>query len=70
MLLYCMRQGKLKNVARFFTFFKYTAILGTVPKNCPEYSEAYRLLTFLHYFVPVSDKAIPSTSFMRGFIGK
>ena len=46
------------------------AILGTVPKNCPEYSEAYRLLTFLHYFVPVSDKAIPSTSFMRGFIGK
>ncbi len=46
------------------------AILGTVPKNCPEYSEAYRLLTFLHYFVPVSDKAIPSTSFMRSFIGK
>lgn len=45
-------------------------ILATVPKNCPEYSEAYRLLTFLHYFVPVSDKAIPSTSFMRGFIGK
>ena len=46
------------------------AILDTVPKNCPEYSEAYRLLTFLHYFVHVSDKAIPSTSFMRSFIGK
>lgn len=45
------------------------AILSTVPKNCPEYAEAFRLLKFLHYFVPVSDKDIPKTSFMRGFIG-
>jgi len=45
------------------------AILRTVPKNCPEYSEAHRLLKFLHYFVPVSDKEIPHTSFMRSFIG-
>lgn len=44
-------------------------ILRTVPKNCPEYSEARRLLQFLHYFVPVSDKEIPPTSFMRSFIG-
>jgi len=44
-------------------------ILDTVPKNCPEYSEAHRLQTFLHYFVPVSDKEIPSTSLLRGFIG-
>lgn len=45
------------------------SILATVPKNCPEYSEASRLLTFLHYFVPVSDKEIPVTSFMKSFIG-
>lgn len=46
------------------------SILATVPKNCQEYSEAHRLLKFLHYFVPVSDKEIPHTSFMRSFIGK
>ena len=45
------------------------SILRTVPKNCPEYSEAHRLLQFLHYFIPVSDKDIPQTSFMRYFIG-
>lgn len=44
-------------------------ILATVPKNCSEYSEAHRLLKFLHYFVPVSDKEIPPTSLLRGFIG-
>ena len=44
-------------------------ILATVPKNCPEYSEAHRLLHFLHYFIPVSDKEIPPTSLLRGFIG-
>ncbi len=45
------------------------SILATVPKNCPEYSEARRLLTVLHYFIPVSDKEIPVTSFMKSFIG-
>lgn len=44
-------------------------ILSTVPKNCPEYSEAHRLLKFLHYFTPVSDKDVPATSLLRGFIG-
>ena len=44
-------------------------ILATVPKNCPEYSEAHRLLLFLHYFVPVSDKQLPRTSLIRSFIG-
>ncbi len=44
-------------------------ILATVPKNCKEYSEASRLLKFLHYFVPVSDREIPLNSLMRGFIG-
>ena len=45
------------------------AILVTVPKNCPEYSEAKRLLKFLHFFVPVSDKELPATSLIRSFIG-
>ncbi len=44
-------------------------ILATVPKNCPEYSEAHRLLLFLHYFVPVDDKQLPPTSFIRSYIG-
>jgi uridine kinase len=30
-------------------------ILTSVPKNCPEYAEAHRLLKFIHYFIPVSD---------------
>lgn len=44
-------------------------ILRTIPKNCPEYSEAHRLLRFLYYFHPVSDKDVPATSLLRGFIG-
>ena len=44
-------------------------ILMTVPKNCPEYSDASRLQKFLNYFTPVSDKDIPSTSLIRSFIG-
>ncbi len=44
-------------------------ILSTVPKNCPEYTEAHRLQKFIHYFLPVSDKEIPPTSIMREFVG-
>ena len=44
-------------------------ILSSVPKNCPEYAEAHRLLKFIHYFVPISDKEIPPTSIMREFVG-
>ena len=44
-------------------------ILSSVPKNCPEYSEAHRLLKFIHFFLPVSDKEIPPTSIMREFVG-
>ena len=44
-------------------------ILATVPKNVPEYSEADRLLKFLSYFTPVSDKEIPPTSLLREFVG-
>ena len=44
-------------------------ILQSVPRNCPEYAEAHRLLKFIHYFLPVSDKEIPPTSIMREFVG-
>ena len=44
-------------------------ILASVPRNCAEYAEAHRLLKFIHYFLPVSDKEIPPTSIMREFVG-
>ena len=44
-------------------------ILTSVPKNCPEYAEAHRLLKFLRFFIPISDKEIPPTSIMREFVG-
>jgi len=44
-------------------------ILASVPKNCPEYAEAHRLLKFIHYFSPIPDKEIPPTSLLREFVG-
>ena len=44
-------------------------ILASVPRNCPGYAEAHRLLKFIHFFLPVSDKEIPPTSSMREFVG-
>ena len=44
-------------------------ILMTVPKNCPEYGQVHRLMKFLSYFAPVSDKDVPATSLLRSFIG-
>ena len=44
-------------------------ILSSVPRNCQEYAEAHRLLKFIHFFIPVSDKEIPPTSIMREFVG-
>lgn len=44
-------------------------ILASVPRNCDAYCEAHRLLHFMHYFVPVSDHEIPSTSLLREFLG-
>ena len=44
-------------------------ILESVPKNCPEYSEAHRLLKFIHYFTPIPDNEIPNTSLLREFVG-
>ena len=44
-------------------------LLNTVPRNCPEYAEAYRLLKFIKYFTPVQDKELPPTSLLREFLG-
>lgn len=44
-------------------------VLRMVPRNCPEYAEAYRLLKFIQYFVPVADKELPPTSLLREFLG-
>lgn len=44
-------------------------VLRKVPNNCPEYSEAHRLLRFLAYFVSVRDKDLPPTSLLREFLG-
>lgn len=44
-------------------------ILNGVPRNCPEYAEAYRLLKFIKYFVAIQDKDIPPTSLLREFLG-
>lgn len=44
-------------------------ILKKVPHDCPEYSEAYRLMKFLSYFAPIDLRTIPSTSLLREFLG-
>lgn len=44
-------------------------ILRKVPSNCPEYSEAHRLLKFLSYFTSLQDKELPPTSLLREFLG-
>lgn len=44
-------------------------LLRKVPRNTPEFAEAVRLLTFLGYFLPISEGQIPSTSLLREFLG-
>ncbi|MFV0470048.1 MAG: nucleoside kinase [Dysgonomonas sp.] len=44
-------------------------ILMQVPKNVPEYSEAYRFLKFLSYFNFLGDRELPPTSLLREFLG-
>lgn len=44
-------------------------ILLQVPKDAPEYAEAYRLLRFLSYFNYINDKELPPTSLLREFMG-
>ena len=44
-------------------------LLFQVTPDCPEYSEAQRLLKFLDYFIPVDPHDVPLNSILREFIG-
>lgn len=44
-------------------------MLFAVPKDCPEWVEAKRLLKFLDYFMPIPADDIPKNSLVREFIG-
>ncbi len=44
-------------------------LLKQVPHNVPEYAEAWRLRALLSYFLPISERQIPSTSLLREFLG-
>ena len=44
-------------------------LLFSVPRDCPEYQEAKRLLKFFDYFLPVASEDIPRNSLLREFIG-
>ena len=44
-------------------------VLYAVPKDCPEWQEAKRLLKFLDYFLPIPADEIPKNSLIREFIG-
>ncbi len=44
-------------------------LLFSVPRDCPEYQEAKRLLKFLDYFLALPETNIPQDSILREFIG-
>lgn len=44
-------------------------LLFEIDKDCPEYTEAKRLLKFLDYFLPVPGEDIGKNSILREFIG-
>ncbi len=44
-------------------------MLHAVPRDCPEWVEAKRLLKFLEYFLPIPADDIPHNSLVREFIG-
>ena len=44
-------------------------LLFAIPRDCPEYLEAKRLLKFLDYFIPLPTEGIAQNSLIREFIG-
>ena len=44
-------------------------LLFQIPRDCPEYLEAKRLLKFLDYFLPLPTEAINRNSLAREFVG-
>ena len=58
------------NSAQIYVLKQYAEpLLFAVPRDCPEYQEAKRLLKFLEYFLNIPSEAIPKTSLLREFIG-
>ncbi len=43
--------------------------LFSVPRDCPEYQEAKRLLKFLDYFLSIPTENVPKNSLLREFVG-
>ncbi len=44
-------------------------LLEQVPENCPEFSEAHRLIKFLKFINPIDTSNLPSVSLLREFLG-
>ena len=44
-------------------------LLFAVPRDCPEYYEAKRLLKFLDYFLGLDVTNVPDNSILREFVG-
>lgn len=44
-------------------------LLFAIPRDCPEYIEAKRLLKFLDYFLPMPTEGIHKNSLVREFVG-
>lgn len=44
-------------------------LLRDVPRNVPQYAEAYRLMRLLSYFHSIPAEQIPATSLLREFLG-
>lgn len=44
-------------------------LLFQIPRDCPEYLEAKRLLKFLDYFLPMPSEGIHKNSLIREFVG-
>ncbi len=44
-------------------------LLYAVPADCPEYTEANRLIKLLDYFIPMPSEDIPRSALIREFIG-
>jgi len=44
-------------------------LLFNIPRSCPEYEEAKRILKFLDYFLGIDSENIPRNSIVREFIG-
>ena len=57
------------NTAMIFELAAIKSQAEPLPECADEYSEAYRLLKFLRYIRPITNKQVPPTSLLREFLG-